>query len=119
LRAVEPVDADSPGLTISIASICLCLSLAAPAYAQTADAVLEIYGGCGMEGNARGPAVRAWNRLKNRCVASKPEQIAFGDARPYVPGFRQEVGRYPIHRDERRNVCVKYAITSKGVCCGL
>jgi len=57
-----------------IASILLCLSLAIPAFAQGADSNnLEIYNGCGMEGDARSPGVRALNRLKNRYVA--PQEI--------------------------------------------
>jgi hypothetical protein len=36
---------------------------------------LEIFHGCGMEGDARNPAVKALNRLKNRYTAPTPEQI--------------------------------------------
>ena len=62
------------GIGSYIASICLCLSLAVPASAQGADASnLEIYNGCGMEGDARSLGVQALNRLKNRYAA--PQQI--------------------------------------------
>src|SRR5919198_2974422 len=78
-------------LSLSIASICLCLSLAAPAYPQRADSNdFEIYGGCGMEGDAGGSTVRALNRLKNRYFAPKPEQInpAITLAAMLAPGNR-------------------------------
>jgi len=57
-----------------LASIFLCLCLATSAFAQGADSSsLEIYNGCGIEGDARSPGVQALNRLKNRYTA--PQQI--------------------------------------------
>jgi hypothetical protein len=45
-----------------------------PAFAQGADSSnVEIYNGCGMEGDAGSPGVQALNRLKNRYTA--PQQI--------------------------------------------
>jgi hypothetical protein len=42
-----------------IATICLCFSFAAPAFAQGADSSsLGIYNGCGMEGEPGVPAFR-------------------------------------------------------------
>ena len=84
-------------LSLSIASICLCLSLAAPACPQRADSNdFEIYGGCGMEGDAGGSAVRALNRLKNRYIAPKPEQIdpAITLAAMLAPG--NDTGRWKV-----------------------
>src|SRR5262249_21729839 len=36
---------------------------------------LELFNGCGMEGDARSPGVRALDRLKNRYTQPSPEQI--------------------------------------------
>ena len=64
----------SRGIGSYIASVCLCLCLAVPAYPHRADSNgLETYNGCGMGGDARSLGVQALTRLKNRYVA--PQQI--------------------------------------------
>ena len=66
-----------------LASILLCLCLAASAFAHAADSSgLEIYNGCGMEGDARRPGVQALNRLKNRYTAPQQIDPAIKDRQP-------------------------------------
>jgi len=58
------------------AIVALCFSFVSAANPQTAGSTnLDIYNGCGMEGDAHGPAIWALNRLKNRYAAPKPEEI--------------------------------------------
>jgi hypothetical protein len=77
------------------ASLCLCLCLALPANAQGADSNnLEIYNGCGMEGDARSPAVQALNRLKNRYAAPQKIDPAVTLAAILVPG--RDTGRWKV-----------------------
>jgi hypothetical protein len=56
----------------ALSFVALACLLASPVWAQTG---LPTYNGCPMEGDARSPAVRALNRLKNRYIAPTPEQI--------------------------------------------
>ena len=84
-------------LALRIATICLCISLAPLAYPQSpASNSLEDYDGCGMTGDARSPAIQALNRLKNRYVAPKPEQIdpAITLAAMLAPG--KDTGRWKV-----------------------
>jgi SAM-dependent methyltransferase len=78
-----------------LASIFLCFCLAAPAYAQAADSNnLEIYNGCGMEGDARSSGVRALNRLKNRYTAPQQIDPAITLAAMLAPG--RDTGRWKV-----------------------
>src|ERR1700723_2276179 len=77
------------------ASIFLCLCLAAPAFAQGADSSsLEIYNGCGMEGDARSPGVQALNHLKNRYTAPQQIDPAITLAAMLAPG--RDTGRWKV-----------------------
>jgi hypothetical protein len=79
------------------ASIFLCLCLAAPAFAQGADSSsLEIYNGCGMEGDARSPGVQALNRLKNRYTAPQQFDPAITLAAMLAPG--RDTGRWKVKK---------------------
>jgi hypothetical protein len=83
------------GIGSYFASICLCLCLASPAFAQNADSNnLEIYNGCGMEGDARSSGVRALNRLKNRYVAPQQVDSAITLAAILAPG--RDTGRWKV-----------------------
>jgi hypothetical protein len=78
-----------------LASIFLCLSLAIPAFAQSADSNnLEIYNGCGMEGDARSSGVQALNRLKNRYAAPQQIDPAITLAAMLAPG--RDTGRWKV-----------------------
>jgi hypothetical protein len=78
-----------------LASIFLCLCLAVPVFAQGADSSsLEIYNGCGMEGDARSPGVRALNRLKNRYTAPQQIDPAITLAAMLAPG--RDTGRWKV-----------------------
>ncbi len=78
-----------------LASICLALCLAAPAFAQGADSSsLETYNGCGMEGDARSAGVRALNRLKNRYTAPQQIDPAITLAAMLAPG--RDTGRWKV-----------------------
>jgi hypothetical protein len=80
-----------------LASIFLCLSLAIdiPAFAQIRDANnLEIYNGCGMEGDARSPGVQALNRLKNRYTA--PSQIDPAITLAEILATGRDTGRWKV-----------------------
>jgi hypothetical protein len=82
---------------LRIATICFCISLASLAYPQRAASnSLESYDGCGMEGDARSPAVQALNRLKNRYIPTQPEQIdrAITLAAMLAPG--RDTGRWKV-----------------------
>jgi hypothetical protein len=69
-----PICHNPPMCGRSLPIIVLCLSLAVPVHAQAAGSSnLEIYNGCGMEGDARSFGVQALNRLKNRYAA--PQQV--------------------------------------------
>ena len=84
-----------PQLALRVASICLCLCLAVPAHAQRADSHdLEIYNGCGIEGDARSPGVQALNRLKNRYVAPQQVDPAITLAAMLAPG--RDTGRWKV-----------------------
>src|SRR2546425_3047747 len=63
---------------------------------RAASNSLENYDGCGMEGDARSPAVQALNRFKNRYVVPKPEQIdrAITLAAMVAPG--NDTGRWKV-----------------------
>ncbi len=61
----------STALPLFAACILLIFVVLARSQATTLD--LQNYNGCGMEGDARSPAVRALNRLKNRVTAPAPE----------------------------------------------
>ena len=77
------------------ASIFLCLCLAAPAFAQGADSSsLEIYNGCGMEGDARSSGVQALNHLKNRYTAPQQIDPAITLAAMLAPG--RDTGRWKV-----------------------
>ena len=79
------------------ASIFLCLCLAAPAFAQGADSSsLEIYNGCGIEGDARSPGVQALNRLKNRYTAPQQFDPAITLAAMLAPG--RDTGRWKVKK---------------------
>jgi hypothetical protein len=56
----------------ALSLVALACVLASPVWAQTG---LPTYNDCPMEGDARSPAVRALNRLKNRYAAPTPEQL--------------------------------------------
>jgi hypothetical protein len=91
-------------LVLRIATICLCILLASLAYPQRATSnSLENYDGCRMEGDARSPAVQALNRLKNRYVAPKPEQIdrAITLAAMVAPG--NDSGRWKVKQAAELN----------------
>jgi hypothetical protein len=78
-----------------IASVGLCLSFTTSAYAQRADSNnLEIYNGCGMEGDARSSGVRALNRLKNRYAAPQQIDPAVTLAAMLAPG--SDTGRWKV-----------------------
>src|ERR1035437_7745482 len=78
-----------------LASIFLCLSLAVPAHALGADSNnLEIYNGCGMEGDARSLGVRALNRLKNRYAAPQQIEPSVTLAAILAPG--RDTGRWKV-----------------------
>lgn len=78
-----------------LANIFLCLSLAVPAHAQGADSNnLEIYNGCGMEGDARSSGVQALNRLKNRYAAPQQIDPAITLAAILAPG--RDTGRWKV-----------------------
>ena len=84
-------------LALCIATVCLCISLTSLAYPQRAAShSLENYNGCGMQGDARSPAVQALNRLKNRYIAPQPEQIdrAITLAAMVAPG--NDTGRWKV-----------------------
>ncbi len=83
------------GIGSYFASICLCFSLAALAFAQVADLNnLEVYNGCGMEGDARSPGVQALNRLKNRYAAPQRIDPAITLAAMLAPG--SDTGRWKV-----------------------
>ena len=78
-----------------LAGICLAVWLAAPAYPQKSGSNnLDIYNGCGVEGDARSPGVEALNRLKNRYT--DPQQIdpAITLAAMLAPG--RDTGRWKV-----------------------
>src|ERR1035437_7425596 len=78
-----------------LASIFLCLSLAVPAHALGAGSnTLEIYNGCGMEGDARSLGVRALNRLKNRYAAPQQIEPSVTLAAILAPG--RDTGRWKV-----------------------
>ena len=78
-----------------LASIFLCLCLATSAFAQGADSSsLEIYNGCGIEGDARSPGVQALNRLKNRNTAPHQFDPAITLAAMLAPG--RDTGRWKV-----------------------
>lgn len=62
---------------------------------RTSD--LLTYHGCGMEGDARSPAVKALNRLKNRYTAPTPEEInpKVTLAAILAPGY--DIGRWKVN----------------------
>jgi len=77
------------------ATVCLCFSLVIPAHAQGADSnSLEIYHGCGMEGDARSPGVQALNRLKNRYAAPQQIDPVITLAAMLAPG--RDTGRWKV-----------------------
>jgi hypothetical protein len=85
----------SPMCRRRLASIFLCLCLAAPAFAQGADSSsLEIYNGCGMEGDARSPGVQALDRLMNRYTAPQQVDPAITLAAMLAPG--RDTGRWKV-----------------------
>lgn len=78
-----------------LACIVLSLSLSIPTFAQNKDSSnLEIYNGCGMEGDARSPGVQALNRLKNRNTAPQQIDPAVTLAAMLVPG--RDTGRWKV-----------------------
>jgi hypothetical protein len=78
-----------------LACIVLCLSLSIPTFAQNKDSSnLEIYNGCGMEGDARSPGVQALNRLKNRYAAPQQIDPAITLAAILAPG--RDTGRWKV-----------------------
>ena len=78
-----------------LACIVLCLSLSIPTFAQNKDSSsLEIYNGCGMEGDARSPGVQALNRLKNRYTAPQQIDPAITLAAMLAPG--RDTGRWKV-----------------------
>src|SRR5580700_1849673 len=86
-------------LLLSIASICVCLSLAATVYAERSDSTdLEVYGGCGMEGDAHSPAVQALNRLKNRYNPPKPEQLGPAITLEAMLAPGKDTGRWKVQQ---------------------
>jgi hypothetical protein len=83
-----------------LASIFLCFCLAASAFAQGADSSsLEIYNGCGMEGDARRPGVQALNRLKNRYTTPQQIDPAITLAAMLAPG--RDRGRLKVKQGPR------------------
>jgi hypothetical protein len=78
-----------------LACIVLCLSLSIPTFAQNKDSSnLEIYNGCGMEGDARSPGVQALNRLKNRYAA--PQQIDPAITFAAILALGRDTGRWKV-----------------------
>jgi hypothetical protein len=78
-----------------LAPVCLCFSLVIPAHAQGADSnSLEIYHGCGMEGDARSQGVQALNRLKNRYAAPQQIDPVITLAAMLAPG--RDTGRWKV-----------------------
>jgi hypothetical protein len=78
-----------------LACIVLWLSLSIPTFAQNKDSSnLEIYNGCGMEGDARSPGVQALNRLKNRYAAPQQIDPAITLAAILAPG--RDTGRWKV-----------------------
>jgi hypothetical protein len=78
-----------------LACIVLCLSLSIPTFAQNKDSSnLEIYNGCGMEGDARSPGVQALNRLKNRYATPQQIDPAITLAAILAPG--RDTGRWKV-----------------------
>src|ERR1700723_1884897 len=76
-----------------LAGICLAVWLAAPAYPQKSGSNnLDIYNGCGVEGDARSPGVQALNRLKNRYTAPQQFDPAITLAAMLAPG--RDTGRW-------------------------
>ena len=85
----------SPMCGRHLASIFVCLFLAVSAFRQGADSSsLEIYNGCGMEGDARSPWVQALNRLKNRFAAPQQIDPAITLAAMLAPG--RDTGRWKV-----------------------
>ncbi len=69
-----------------------------PQQAHPSSPDLDTYNGCGMDGDARSPAVKALNRLKNRFVAPQPEEInsVVTLAAMLAPG--NDVGRWKVRQ---------------------
>ena len=87
----------SARLSLFITIICLCLPRVASAQLQrTVSSNLDIYNGCGMEGDARSPGVRALNRLKNRYTAPTQIETAITLAAMLAPG--RDTGRWKVNQ---------------------
>jgi hypothetical protein len=74
----------------------LAATFSAPAQSQAPTQDWNTYNGCGLEGDARSPAVRALNRLKNRVTAPAPDDInpKVTLAAMLVPG--NDIGRWKV-----------------------
>ena len=78
-----------------ISTVCLCFFVAIPSFAQGAGSSnLEVYNGCGMEGDARSPGVQALNRLKNRYTA--PQQVDPAITLPATLAPGRDTGRWKV-----------------------
>jgi hypothetical protein len=77
------------------ATVCLSFVFVIPAHAQGADSNnLEVYNGCGMEGDARSSGVQALNRLKNRYAPPHQIDPAITLAAILAPG--RDTGRWKV-----------------------
>jgi len=85
--------------------------LGSPLWAQTG---LPTYNGCPMEGDARNPAVRALNRLKNRYIAPTPEQINPKITLAAILAAGNDIGRWKV-KDRAQVVGYVYDVKPGGI----